>query len=153
MCLSLEMASPQDVLESGVLHGHEYRIMANRRIGGRCGYVKVDAGHPWHGADYGLDVDVHGGVTFAEPDVPCAAAGPDSGYWVGFDCSHAGDLYDVDLMDDPWAKEFYRNYNEQQKATGERYGIMRMSVKDTDFVRAECERLALQAKEAAKVGA
>jgi hypothetical protein len=145
MCLSLEMQRPQDVLEAGTLHGYEYRILANRRVGSRCGYVKVEAGHPWHGADYGLDVDVHGGITFFEKDVPCEAAGPDTGYWVGFDCIHAGDLYDVDLMDDPWSKAFYRDYNARQEATGEKYGIMRMSVKDTDFVRAECESLALQA--------
>jgi hypothetical protein len=148
MCLSLEMQRPQDVLESGTLHGHEYRIMANREAGGRCGYVKVEAGHPWHGADYDLEVDVHGGITFAAKDVPCEAAGDDTGYWVGFDCGHAGDLRDVDLIEDPFLKDFYRDYNANMVAIDDEFGICRSRVWDTASVRVECARLALQASEA-----
>ena len=37
------------------------------QMGHRCGYTRIPPGHPWHGKDYDdIDVDVHGGLTFAE---------------------------------------------------------------------------------------
>ena len=35
--------------------------------------------------------DVHGGLTFAEPDTDCGKGGEDSAWWLGFDCAHAYD--------------------------------------------------------------
>jgi hypothetical protein len=146
MCLSLEMARPQDVLESGVLHGHEYRIISNGK-GYLCGYVKVEAGHPWRGCRYDdIDVEVHGGVTFAEEDVPCEAEGPDTGYWVGFDCCHAGDAPDAKYVTNPKYGHDVSHYVRVMHFEGG-------TAKDVPYVRAECECLALQAMEAAKVGA
>ncbi len=56
----------------------------------RCGYVRVPAGHRFHGQPYDdIDVDVHGGLTFAEIE-PCAHE-DGIGYWIGFDCAHSGD--------------------------------------------------------------
>lgn len=51
---------------------------------GMCGYVGVPLGHPWYGNS--PDVDVHGGVTFAEmgDDNPW----PKGLYWIGFDTAH-----------------------------------------------------------------
>lgn len=46
------------------------------------GYVKIPEDHPWHGKDYDdIDVEVHGGLTFA------------SYGWIGFDCLHCGDYW------------------------------------------------------------
>lgn len=51
----------------------------------RCGYVEVPSGHPLFGADYsGVEVSVHGGLTFAGPM-------ENGGSWFGFDCAHYGD--------------------------------------------------------------
>ncbi|MGW8936016.1 hypothetical protein [Gordonia terrae] len=46
------------------------------------GYVKVPDGHPWYGLDYEMiDVEVHGGLTFARDG------------WIGFDTLHLGDVW------------------------------------------------------------
>ena len=93
MCLSIELDRPEDVLVRGEAHGFQYRVTTNG-IGFACGYVRLPAGHPWHGLtweDEDLDASCHGGITFNEPDVPCEKPGPDDAYWIGFDCAHAGD--------------------------------------------------------------
>lgn len=73
------------------------------RFGTWCGYVGVPPGHPWHGKDYDdealYDVDVHGGLTYADlcdPDAPpqegiCHVpepGEPEDVWWLGFDCGH-----------------------------------------------------------------
>jgi hypothetical protein len=68
--------------------------------GALCGYVGVPPGHPYHGKEYnGLDVDVHGGLTYAEACVEgghiCHVPQPgesDEVWWLGFDCAHSGDF-------------------------------------------------------------
>jgi hypothetical protein len=70
--------------------------------GALCGYVGVPKRHPAYGIDYDhVDVDVHGGLTFAGP---CQSGAEEHGichkvepgesddiWWLGFDCNHAGD--------------------------------------------------------------
>lgn len=73
--------------------------------GALCGYVGVSEGHPGFKADYDSpDVDVHGGLTFADMCQEqsaetgkgiCHIPGegePDHVWWFGFDCAHSGDL-------------------------------------------------------------
>lgn len=56
-------------------------------LGTWCGYVRVEPGHPWHGAAlHKAGASVHGGVTWSATD-PVADA-----WWIGFDCGHANDL-------------------------------------------------------------
>ena len=99
MCLSIAIHRPQYVLNSGVHAGLEWMVVQNG-MGHRCGYVRVPVGHPWHGVGYN-DVepypDVHGGLTFAEPDEHCDKGGEDNAWWFGFDCAHAWDLPDPEL--------------------------------------------------------
>lgn len=103
MCLSIAIARPHDVLASGVHAGHEWVVTNNGR-GYRCGYVKLGPGHPWYGKDDMTIHDepdggprVHGGITFAGPDVHCGKGGPDDGWWIGFDCNHYMDAADPSL--------------------------------------------------------
>ena len=50
-----------------------------------CGYVTVPTTHPCHAKHCDeVDVNVHGGLTYAKTD--------DYGTTFGFDCSHLGDL-------------------------------------------------------------
>jgi hypothetical protein len=67
-----------------------------------CGYVAVPPGHPLHGLGYDAcydkaDINVHGGLTYAEAcqgkicHVP-EPGEPDNVWWIGFDCAHSGDL-------------------------------------------------------------
>lgn len=90
----------------------------------RCGYVRVPDDHPLHGVDWSeadfpeADLEVHGGVTFTGPH-PLT----DSGWWIGFDCAHAGDAF---------GSEGFRIE-----------GVHR----SLEYVIAECEKLARQIKE------
>lgn len=71
--------------------------------GSLCGYVAVSPGHPMYGKPYSaVDVDVHGGLTFAEL---CMEDEPETGvchsplpgeaanvWWFGWDYAHAFDF-------------------------------------------------------------
>lgn len=97
MCLSIKVNFPERVLAEGKHLGHEWVVVHNG-LGYRCGYVKVSKNHPWYGKGYGdIDVDVHGGLTFAQKDVPCDKGGKDDGFWVGFDAGHCFDAQDPTL--------------------------------------------------------
>lgn len=72
----------------------------NTVSGAWCGYVGVEPAHPLYGKFYSkIDVDVHGGLTFAGK---CMAHGrichvvepgePDDVWWLGFDCGHCLDV-------------------------------------------------------------
>lgn len=105
--------------------------------GNLCGYVGVPPGSPLHGQDYEVtNVDVHGGLTFAEGcghgedesrgicHVP-GVGEPDAVWWFGFDCAHVwdrrpGDMRFPDLV---LANEVYRTF---------------------EYVEHECRRLAEQ---------
>jgi hypothetical protein len=78
----------------GVFEGIVYKVLMNPH-GFRCGYVRVPEGHPWYGKSYSdIDVDVHGGLTFSDFSETLG-----DGFWVGFDCAHAGDFFCADEMD------------------------------------------------------
>lgn len=69
-----------DLLEFRVF-GFECHAKRHDSMGHLCGYIQVDADHPWYGKDYNnVNADVHGGLTFSDKG------------WFGFDCAHAGDL-------------------------------------------------------------
>lgn len=71
--------------------------------GALCGYIGVPKSHIHYGADYDdIDVDVHGGLTFADK---CVEVGKEHGichivedgedddiWWLGFDCAHWHDF-------------------------------------------------------------
>jgi len=97
MCLSIEVNFPDRVLSHGEHAGFQWVVVHNT-LGYRCGYVRIPVGHPWHGQDYNdIPAEVHGGLTFAEMDLPCDKPGPDDAYWIGFDCAHCDDLPDPNL--------------------------------------------------------
>lgn len=134
MCNPITTKFPDALLAKGEESGFEWEVTHNRG-GYRCGYVRVPAGHPWHGRDYdgiGPYPDVHGGLTFAEADTDCGKGGEDNAWWLGFDCAHAGDA------PDPGLPGYYA-------AMAERYGIVRT----TEYVAEECRSLARQAAAAA----
>jgi hypothetical protein len=73
-------------------------IRRHEEWGQFCGYVGIPPTHPDHGKKYDdVNVDVHGGLTFASEcsEVAChvpAPGEPDAFFWFGFDCGHAFDL-------------------------------------------------------------
>lgn len=136
MCLPID---PDHYLAQGTHAGHEWVVVHNGN-GYRCGYVKVEPGHPWHGIGYddirlpdGEWPDVHGGLTFSEPDEPCDKGGEDAGWWLGFDCAHSGDLKDPSLPNERPAR-VYPSWDELDSR-----------IRTTEYVEAECRKLAEQA--------
>lgn len=145
MCNPVTTAHPDVLLDKGVHEGYEWEVTSNR-IGYRCGYVRVPQGHPWHGKGYddvrtadGDWPDVHGGLTFAEPDTDCGKGGEDSAWWVGFDAAHAGDAPDPEL---PGYNAHYARYSRALPFGSD-------TIKTTEYVAAECRNLADQAATAA----
>lgn len=72
---------------AGVHRGYPWAIIRTPNLH-LCGYVQVPKEHPLYQKPYNdFEVSVHGGLTYAsEADAPL------SGYWIGFDCAHSGDL-------------------------------------------------------------
>ena len=133
MCNPVTTAFPHRLLAKGTHLGFEWEVTGNG-IGFRCGYVRIPATHPWHGLGYsdvrtaeGSDPDVHGGLTFSEPDADCGK-GEDSAWWLGFDCAHCMDAPDPELP----------GYDAQLMRAGG-------TIRTTGYVAAECVRLAEQA--------
>ena len=98
---SIDRPTPQmQVVDHGVEQGIPWVTCRAPLYGAINGYVKIPAGHHWHGLDYdAFDVDVHGGLTYG--------GGPSG--WVGFDCLHSGDVWPEGPSWDrgkPWSKNW-----------------------------------------------
>lgn len=113
-------------------------------LGAWCGYVGVPPNHPWHGADSMsdvLDVEVHGGITYASPchGAICHVPKPgetDHVYWLGFDCAHYRDLVPAMLT----MPQITRDPRTATVCASVDQGTYR----DVAYVRAQTEALALQ---------
>jgi hypothetical protein len=120
----------------------------NLESGSWCAYVGVTDGHPLFNTAYeDLDLEVHGGITFADfcheedkekgichiPD----PGEPDTVYWFGFDCNHHGDIapgYDARYRD------LFRNSPDLEQFMSR--GVYRT----LEYVKEECKNLAAQLK-------
>ena len=132
MCLSLALDRPNDVLSEGYHKGFKYVTMRSP-MNVRCGYVRVPSNHPWSDKDYDeLNIECHGGLTFAAFDTPCGDPEEESNpsYWVGFDCGHYMDSPDPSFGGNPF---FY----EVPGALG--------TIRTQDFVEDECRKICDQA--------
>jgi hypothetical protein len=128
MCNPISTARPESLLAKGIHLGFEWEVTANHS-GFRCGYVRIPPAHPWYGVDYDdIAADVHGGLTFAQPDAHCGKDGPDDSWWIGFDCAHYQDASDPELPG-------YHHLSLWKDGT----------IRTTEYVTAECVRLAEQA--------
>lgn len=111
--------------------------------GNWCGYVGLPPGHPLHGKDYNeldhININVHGGLTFADKCSPGATEGqgichvpgpgePEHVWWLGFDCAHYMDCSPQDAL-------FSRQLGNPGKL-----GIYRT----LRYVKNQCRRLAKQ---------
>ena len=126
-------------------------------LGHWCGYVGVAEGHPLFETPYGedLDLDVHGGITYADfctegedegrgiCHIP-AEGEPERVWWIGFDCAHSGDIGPGDDGIDDLGLVALRN------ALVDPVFSAGPSYKDQGYVMAECASLARQLVEAAK---
>ncbi len=119
-------------------------LIVRNHIGALCGYAGVSRDHPLHGKPYvDLDVDVHGGLTFADGcqhskdesqgvcHVPEPGT-PDDVWWFGFDCAHCFDLI-------PGMPKF-----PEIEAMYPTPAHMQQVYRDADYVAGEVTRLAAQ---------
>jgi hypothetical protein len=123
--------------------------------GALCGYVGLPPGHPMHGVGYD-DVElapdddgdtyprVHGGLTFSdrchEGGHICHVAGtgePDDVWWLGFDCSHGGDVRPADAPGSYMEGLYQAHGLGRSSSMGECY-------RDLSYVRRQVEALADQ---------
>lgn len=152
MCLSIAINRPNDVLATGEHKGFEWCVTHNG-TGYRCGYVRIPAGHPWHGKHYDdIDARCHGGLTFDEADEPCDKGGPDNAWWIGFDCAHSGDRPDSTLTRnrlDPASKAMLDlgNFAGSMLSLGD-VSNLPAGVRSQQYVEAECHSLCEQAEAA-----
>jgi len=139
MCNPVTTLNPDCLLAKGTANGYEWEVVSNP-LGYRCGYVRIPAGHPWHGKgidDVNPDPFVHGGLNFARADTDCGKGGGDDAWWLGFDCAHAGDAPDPALPGhDPHMLELLQRAG--------------WTVRSTDYVIGECVSLARQAAAAVR---
>ncbi len=141
MCLSLAVHRPEDVLATGTHESFDWVVIKNPMLGFRCGYVRVSPGHPWHGQGHDdVSAEVHGGLTFAEADLPCTNATegkPDNGWWLGFDCGHAWDAQDRGLVSPAFCSSLSNLYHHMHDPGN--------TLWTQEMVEAECRSLCDQA--------
>lgn len=104
--------------------GYQCAILRQMSLGHLCGYVRIPEGSILHGKDVDDDllddVYVHGGITFSE-NVDWISDNRVTGFYIGFDCSHSGDL-----------RPFYG------------YSCKEDTYKTIGYVKEECIKLAKQ---------
>lgn len=105
--------------------------------GSWCGYVGVSRKHPAFGHGYDeVNVDVHGGLTFAEKCHPhghlCHVGGVV--WWLGFDCAHAFDL-------SPAMQAHMKKFDE---LIGRDVSALHETYRDLPYVMKETRHLAFQ---------
>jgi hypothetical protein len=110
-------------------------IVRQKWSGHLCGYVGVPPGHPHHGDSCDdVDVDVHGGLTFADrchPGTPVCHVPRDGEpadvWWLGFDCAHSFDCSPSRSEDGYWGGT-YRNIDYVTRAVERLAEQLRASV-------------------------
>ena len=116
-------------------------------LGHRCGYVGVDKSNPLWGKDYTYleDIEVYGGLTFSGQ---LDNLGQGDLWFFGFDCAHIGDSKDLETLE-RYIEEgkLERSYH-SKFLKGGYFGVGGTTIKTSQFVINECERLSSQLKTA-----
>ena len=113
-------------------------------FGSLCGYCKIPENHSWFEKSYDdIDVDIHGGLTFAQKE--------EDGYWIGFDCSHYGDISPVSERIRIKGNDLFPIPEHLKHQTKKLKKLMYPTYKNMAFCIEECKKMADQILEAAKV--
>ena len=116
-------------------------------LGHRCGYVKIPYWHPAYEKSWDeLDIKCHGGITYASHSLLGKTHA--SGWWIGFDCAHFGDIPDVQSA----IKYFNEGDEEQRKTLNFLYNLDKGqenfgSVKTLDYCIQQCRSIVDQLME------
>lgn len=129
--------------------GYKCRVERGQ-FGSLCGYIYIPKDHPWHGKDYDdLDVQVHGGLTYAEYE--------DDLFLIGYDCSHSRDIIPCQEKLMKCTRKIKKRVQDIRQQQARRIKIDRKfpdllekTYKNMAFCIEECKSLAQQAHDAAK---
>ena len=112
-------------------------------MGHRCGYVQVPFWHKLYEKDYEdfYNIKCHGGLTYSSHRLLDKTY---PGWWIGFDCAHAGDLVDIVSCE-----KYFGNIDKVERQRVEYltslYENTEMTktatVKNLDFCVAECKNI------------
>ena len=81
-----------NILESTFRYKGYQCVVLFTELGHRCGYVYVPYWHKQYEVDYDdIPVKCHGGLTYSDHRLMDKEY---PGWWIGFDCAHAGDMPD-----------------------------------------------------------
>lgn len=103
----------------------------------RTGYVRLPKISKYYGKDYNdIPIRCHGGLTYGRSYL--FGQDDEETWWIGFDCGHYGDGYDVEQ-----AKEYYQNDEEvsnQLDKMGTIHSVTNawFSFRTLDYVESEC---------------
>lgn len=123
--------------------GYECYMIRSSVTGSWCGYVSVSMDTKERlGDDFLKSLDVHGGVTWYEPRLPTQTKELENQFWIGFDCSHYGDL--MPRMEK--VNQIIRESMPEFKAIEEKYKDIvghwhKPTYKNMAFVRKEIESM------------
>lgn len=76
-------------------------VIIGTKLGHRCGYIGIPTGHELYEVDYDSlqHIDIHGGWTWGRSGSDGYPIDSEEDlYWLGFDCGHAGDGKDFELI-------------------------------------------------------
>ena len=115
--------------------------------GCRCGYVRIPAGHllfalgklrkPYLQSTVLDHLSVHGGITYASASKKYPVPSENEEWWIGFDCAHAFDNPDPQLLEELNEKAINTSVFHDSEG----------SIKDVAFVEAELKQLVDQLEE------
>ena len=82
-------------------------------LGYRCGYVGLPFEHKYAGNDYDdIPINCHGGLTYSSGNLIGQII---PRWWIGFDCGHAFDGYDLEKIQEYYGtepQEYIKSYYE-----------------------------------------
>jgi len=125
----------------------------NHATGTRNGYCSVSMAHPFYRKNYthesiseldhNIDdvIHVHGGITYSgdiEWALELDSSLPHNQWWFGFDCYHASDAPDPELINDPAAKKFMEHMEESLAGSFH----FKKTHKDLNYVVEQCQGMA-----------
>lgn len=105
--------SKREVLDSGYCMGFFYYIL---NLGTHpTAYIKIPENHKYYGKDYGeIDIDVHGGLTYAHDYLYIDDTTKVDGWFIGWDYAHWGDYMGY-FEDENWQQ--YHQFEDDKKWT------------------------------------
>jgi hypothetical protein len=133
------------VIEDGGIYKDYEFLITFVNSGFRCGYVAIPENHKLYNLEeheaYGLDIDVHGGITFFDRhetilertigNISC------SDKWLGFDAGHYNDDFDEICL-----IKYFGKHNPLTKLYSDNYRkAYKMELKDKHFMINECKKL------------